>query len=108
MCEAAVALNASLNGVALAFRGGDPIGEPLPGVEVLLAGDVFYERDLAARSWAWFRGLAARGVLVLAGDAGRAYAPSDGFEVLAAYDVPTTLAIEDATVRAARVLRVTR
>jgi predicted nicotinamide N-methyase len=106
MCEAAVALNAALNGVALRFLTGDPIGEALPGVEVLLAGDVFYERDLAERAWAWFRERAAGGVLVLAGDAGRAYAPRAGFEVLASYDVPTTVAIEDAPVRAARVLRV--
>ena len=106
MCEAAVALNAALNGVTLRFRGGDPIGEALPGVEVLLAGDVFYERDLAERAWAWFRERAARGVLVLAGDAGRAYAPRGGFEVLASHDVPTTVAIEDGPVRAARVLRV--
>jgi predicted nicotinamide N-methyase len=105
VCEAAIAVNAALNGLALSFRGGDPIGEPLPGVDVVLAGDVFYERDLAARSAAWFRELAGRGVLVLAGDAGRAYAPRDGFEAVAAYEVPTTTAIEDADVRRARVLR---
>jgi predicted nicotinamide N-methyase len=99
-----VALNAERNGAAVAFRGGDPIGEPLPGAEVVLAGDVFYERDLADRSAAWFGQLAARGVTVLAGDAGRAHAPAGGFEVVAEHDVPTSTAIEDARVRRARVL----
>jgi len=105
LCEAALLLNAERNGLEVAFRGGDPLGAPLPGCDVLLAGDVFYERALAARATAWFRTLAGEGVLVLAGDAGRAYAPPDGFEVLARCEVPTTTAIEDADVRPARVLR---
>ncbi len=105
-CEAAVRLNAALNGLGPAFRAGDPIGAPLPGVEVLLAGDVFYERRLAERALSWFRALAARGVRVLAGDAGRVYAPRDGFEVRFEADVPTTVEIEDAPVRRARVLEI--
>jgi predicted nicotinamide N-methyase len=105
-CAAAVALNAGLNGLAIPFRAGDPIGDPLDGLDVLLAGDVFYERALAARALAWFRGLAARGVRVLAGDAGRVYAPADGFTVRAVHDVPTTVEIEDAPVRRARVLEI--
>ena len=103
-CAAAVALNGALNGVAARFQGGDALFAPLPGCEVLLAGDVFYERPLAERSARWFRALAAQGVRVLAGDAGRAYAPADGFLVRAEYRVPTTTAIEDAEVRTARVL----
>jgi len=108
-CRAAVLLNAALNGVAVAFHAGDPLGAPpgappAAGADVVLAGDVFYERELAARSAAWFRALAAAGVRVLAGDAGRAYAPRDGFEELAVLDVPTTVEIEDAPLRRARVL----
>lgn len=105
-CEAAVRLNAGLNGLAPRFHAGDPIGLPLPEVELLLAGDVFYERPLAERALAWFRGLAARGVRVLAGDAGRAYAPGGGFRVIAELDVPTTVEIEDAPLRRARVLEI--
>jgi predicted nicotinamide N-methyase len=105
-CAAAVEANAALNGLSPAFRAGDPIDDPLAGVEVLLAGDVFYERALAARSLAWFRALAARGVTVLAGDADRVYAPADGFTVRGEYQVPTTVEIEDAPVRRARVLQI--
>jgi predicted nicotinamide N-methyase len=104
--EAAVALNAAANGVAVPFRGGDAIGAPLPGVEVLLAGDVFYERGLAEGALRWFRALAAQGVRVVVGDAGRTYAPADGFTTLAAYEVPTTTAIEASGSRRARVLEI--
>jgi predicted nicotinamide N-methyase len=104
-CGAAVALNAELNGVDVPFRASDPLRGPLPDCDVVVAGDVFYERALAAGATAWFRALAARGTLVLAGDAGRAYAPSSGFVEVAAHDVPTTVEIEDAPVRRARVLR---
>jgi predicted nicotinamide N-methyase len=105
-CGAAVSLNAARNGVAVPFRAGDAIGESLPGCQVLLAGDVFYERELARSALGWFRDLRANGVRVLAGDACRAYAPRDGFEVLAWYDVPTTTAIEDAATKRARVLEI--
>jgi predicted nicotinamide N-methyase len=108
-CRAAVVLNAALNGVEIAFHALDPLGAaldspPLAGTELVLAGDVFYERALATRAVAWFGTLAAAGVRVLAGDAGRLYAPADGFVEVAVHDVPTTVEIEDAPVRRARVL----
>ncbi len=110
-CRAAVLLNAALNGVSIAFHAGDPLAAPLDappiaGADVVLAGDVFYERELAARATAWLRALARAGLHVLAGDAGRAYAPREGFVEVAAHDVPTTVEIEDAPVRRARVLEV--
>ena len=74
---------------------------------MLLAGDVFYERTLAVRSVAWFRTLVRRGVRVLAGDADRPYAPAGGFVEVASYEVPTTLEIEGAPTRRARVLDLT-
>lgn len=104
-CRAAVRLNGELNGVAVPFREESPLGRPPPDVDVVLAGDVFYERALATGAAAWFAALAARGALVLAGDAGRAYLPAAGWVEVAAHDVPTTVEIEDAPVRRARVLR---
>jgi predicted nicotinamide N-methyase len=104
--EVAVALNSARNGVSVRFRSGDALGEELPGVEVVLAGDVFYERGLAERSQRWFAALASRGVRVLAGDACRTYAPREGVTELAWYDVPTTTAIEADFVRGARVVEI--
>ncbi len=101
----AIGLNAALNGVALEFRGGDPLGDPLDGFDVVLAGDVFYEQPLASRALAWLRALASAGKLVLAGDPGRTYSPAAGFEVRARHDVPSAGDVEARPVLATRVLR---
>lgn len=105
-CAAAVRLNAALNAAAVEFRAGDPIGDPLPGFEVVLAGDVFYERLLAERGLAWFRDLVSRGARVLVGDPGRIYTPLEGLVELGVYDVPTTSEIEAHTLLRTRVYEV--
>jgi predicted nicotinamide N-methyase len=90
-------LNARLNGVALDdTRTGDPVGGEYVDHDVVLAGDVCYEREPARQITAWLRNLARTGPgrLVLLADPGRAYAPQDGVELLAAYDVPTNLELE--------------
>ncbi len=94
-CEVVVPMNAELNGLTLVPRMLDLLGEPLEGVDVVLAGDVFYEKPLAERSLAWFRALAARGVTVLVGDPGRLYSPRQGVVDLATFDVPVSLEIEE-------------
>jgi predicted nicotinamide N-methyase len=96
---AAITLNAALNGVAVAVEPADVIGrEPAPW-EIVLAGDMCYERSLAERLTRWLRTLAAQGVTVLLGDPGRAYLPTAGLESLARYDVPTSLELEDRLIR---------
>jgi predicted nicotinamide N-methyase len=105
-CEVVVPMNASLNGVSLSARLVDVMDQPLDGVEVLLAGDVFYEKPLAERSLAWFRTLAARGVTVLVGDPGRLYSPRAGVSDLACFEVPVSLEIEERTPMRAWVLQV--
>jgi predicted nicotinamide N-methyase len=99
LAAAAIALNAALNGLAVAIERADVIGcEPAPW-DVVLAGDMCYERPLAERLTRWLRALAVRGALVLLGDPGRAYLPASGLEALARYSVPTTLELEDRTTR---------
>jgi predicted nicotinamide N-methyase len=105
-CRAAVLLNAELNRVEVAFREGDPRGEDGCDAEVVLAGDVFYERALAEGALSWLRALAAKGVYVLAGDAARTYGPADGLVEVAIHDVPTTVEIEDRPIRRARVIEI--
>jgi predicted nicotinamide N-methyase len=101
----ACALNATANGVDVDAVEADPVGTD-DGWDVVLAGDVWYEAELAARMAPWLRGLAARGADVLTGDLGRAYLPVEGLEELARYVVPTLVDLEDVTEKEARVLRI--
>jgi predicted nicotinamide N-methyase len=94
----AIALNAALNGLALEIVTADFVGRDA-GWEVVLAGDICYERPMAERATAWLQGLAARGATVLLGDPGRAYLPRHRLAELARYAVPTTLELEDRETR---------
>jgi predicted nicotinamide N-methyase len=104
-CAAVVPMNAELNGVALELSLHDPLGAPLEGFDLVLAGDVFYEQPLAERALEWLQSLAARGVTVLAGDPGRLYSPREGARDLARYDVPVSQEIEDRPVMRTWVLQ---
>ncbi|MCZ8107364.1 MAG: 50S ribosomal protein L11 methyltransferase, partial [Burkholderiales bacterium] len=73
---AAIAINAEANGVSLIVAQADVIGSD-EGWDVVLAGDVFYERDMAARVSDWLGALARRGAVVLVGDPGRSYLPRE-------------------------------
>lgn len=100
----AALLNATLNGVTVETDDRDPVGAPTHA-EIILIGDLFYDRDLAPRVLAWIETLEAAGKTVLIGDPGRTYLPRDRLEHVAAYDVPVTRALEDAEVKRAVVWR---
>lgn len=95
---AAVRLNAALNGVAVATPEGDIVGSACRW-DVILAGDVCYEAPMTAHILPWLRGMAAAGAEVLLADPGRAYLPGAGLQPLVRHAVPTTLELEDRTVR---------
>ena len=61
---AAIEANAAENGVSVAPRLENLIGAD-EGWEVVLAGDVAYEKDLAEAAAEWLMGLARRGATVL-------------------------------------------
>lgn len=101
----ATRLNAEANGLpadAIAVTVADLVGRDLAEVDVLLAGDVWYEPAPSARLRRWFRRLASR-LDVLTADSGRPYAPRRVTE-LARYEVPTPFELEARTTRTARVL----
>lgn len=100
----AAILNAELNGVAVEVSDADPVGRPTEA-DVILVGDLFYDRDLAPRVLAWLIAMQAEGKTVLIGDPGRTYLPRDKLEQIAAYDIPVTRALEDAEVKRAAVWR---
>ena len=102
--ETAIRLNAALNGVTLASTVENMIGRD-EGWDVVLAGDVFYDRGFADVLIPWFSALAARGAIVLVGDPGRAYCPRERMEALATYTVPVTRALEDSEVKKTTVWR---
>ncbi len=96
-------LNRAANGVNLVAQTTDVVGDALPDVDVVLAGDVWYEPAPSARFRRWFRKL---GIPVLTADSGRPYAPRRVRE-LARYEVPTPFELEARTTRTARVLTFT-
>jgi predicted nicotinamide N-methyase len=103
---AALALNATLNDAAVEISGRDLLGGGGGRFDVILAGDVCYERPMSERMVPWLRACAAAGALVLLGDPGRAYLPASGLVELARYEVATTLELEDRTRRQTIVWRV--
>jgi predicted nicotinamide N-methyase len=105
---AATRLNAAANALAVDARLADLLdGEP-PEVDVVLAGDVSYSREMTARVFGFLDKARARGADVLIGDPGRAYLPRERLVEVGRYTVPVPLALEDATSKSASVWRLAR
>ena len=102
----AIRINAASNGVTVEATAEDLVGVENRGWEVILVGDMCYERPLAERIEAWLRRLAGEGVTVLIGDPGRTYLPKTGLEKIVSYAVMTTRELEDTDVRNTSVWRV--
>lgn len=98
----AIGINASANEVTVIPRRENLVGAD-EGWEVVLAGDICYERDLAAEVIAWLGRLHDRGALVLIGDPGRAYLPRERLTSLATYRVPVTRELEDSEIKVSQV-----
>jgi len=82
---AAVRLNAALNGLpAPRTTIKDLVGRAVD-VDLVLAGDVFYDPELATRGRAWLQSLADSGITVLVGDPSRGFLDLSGLEPLATY-----------------------
>ena len=86
----AVAVNAALNGVGRVRVVGDLLGGEPPAADVVLAGDVCYDREMTERVLPFLAVARARGAEVLIGDPGRPYLPADRLEAVTVHDVPET------------------
>ncbi len=96
---AAIALNAAANGVSVDASAADVLDAPPGRFDVILVGDLFYERALADRVLG-FLDLARRGgALVLVGDPQRSYFPKDRFRQTETYSVPVTRDLEDMEIK---------
>lgn len=99
-CES-IKLNAAANALDIAVTQKDMIGQP-GDWDIILVGDLFYERPLAERLLAWLMSLKTTALL---GDPGRSYFPKIGVEKLATYRVQTTRDLEDREIRETSVYR---
>ncbi len=96
---AAIALNAAANGVTVDALGRDLLDDVARDWDIILAGDLCYEKPMAGRVMGWLRTAASTGTTVLLGDPGRAYAPADGLYKLGDFAVPVSRDLEDRDIR---------
>ena len=99
----AITLNARANDVTVTFTGGDLL-DTHPDTDVILAGDVFYDRDMAARVEPFLLAAHRRGTLVLVGDPQRSFMPK-GWTRVDAFPVPVPPDLEGVAVRTTTVWR---
>jgi predicted nicotinamide N-methyase len=104
LATVAQGLNANLNHVDVSCITGDAATFEVEA-EVILAGDVCYEREPAEATLIWLRAQVASGRTVLLADPGRHYAPGDGLELLQTYEVPVLRELESTDVKRTRLWR---
>jgi predicted nicotinamide N-methyase len=101
----ATKLNALANDLCVETTAEDMLDQA-PGLfDVVLVGDLFYERQLAERVLAYAARAKIGGALVLVGDPQRNYFPTDRFQCEARYEVPVTRELEDAEIKRSAVWR---
>lgn len=102
---AAIGCNATANSASVTVDSDNRIGDMGTAWDVILVGDMCYEKPLAIDIERWLRARAAGGTSVLIGDPGRTYLPKSGMEKLISYAVKTTRELEDTDVRNTSVWR---
>ena len=70
-----------------------------PQIDIILVGDLFYEKFTAERVFAWLTTAKSQGTHILIGDPGRSYLPKDQLIKLSEYNVPVTRDLEDADIK---------
>jgi predicted nicotinamide N-methyase len=99
----AVGLNAVLNSIEVDVACVDVLDDDPPQVDLVLAGDVFYDAAMAQRVQPWLLQAVRSGTEVLVGDPGRHYLPRALCAELSSVQVPTTRALEGVDVKTVRV-----
>jgi predicted nicotinamide N-methyase len=77
----------------------------LPSAQVVLAADIFYQRELAAMALRFLRRAAANGAGILVADPGRAFLPTKHLTPLRSYEVPVLTVLEDKRIKTVTVYR---
>ncbi len=102
---AAIRLNAAANSAAIETTAADLLSAPSGEIDLVLVGDLFYERALAERVLAFIQAARANGAEILVGDPRRSYFPVERFRQVAEYRVPVTRELEDAEIKRTAVWR---
>jgi predicted nicotinamide N-methyase len=108
--EAAIALNAVRNNVYVEILGQDLLDHPsplAPRYDVILVGDLFYERETAQRALAFLERHVKLGTKIFIGDPGRTYLPTDRLAKQCEYTVPVTRDLEDQSIKRTAVFTLT-
>ncbi len=100
---AAINVNAAANNVRVSTTGNVLDTDP-DDTDLVLAADIWYERQLSAKALAFLMRARAQGASVLVGDVGRAFLPRQAMRELAAYEVPVVADLENAPVKRALIL----
>ncbi len=95
----AIALNAAANRAEVSITTDDVLDHVPDGIDILLIGDLFYEKELAERVLSYGMRALTDGAKVLAGDPSRNFFPVDRFAKVAEYSVPVTRALEDSEIK---------
>lgn len=101
----AARLNAQAMQVAIDISSESLLDTPPPPVDVIVAGDIFYERPLAEQALGWLQEARRNGTDILIGDPGRSYLPRGQLIRLMDYSVPVTRELEDTEIKHTTVWR---
>lgn len=96
---AVLPMNAALSHVTLSTVSDVDFKCRYPDVDMIIAGDVCYQQDMAATMMRWLVLNREQGVEVYLADPGRAYVPREGLIECARYIVPTSRDLEDQDTR---------
>jgi predicted nicotinamide N-methyase len=105
LAVAAARLNAATNRVRVTARQAAVTDLAAGPGDLLVAGDVFYDRQMAEQVLTALRGAVAAGAEVLVGDPQRTYLPTSELTELARYEVPVDAELESAEVKTTVVCR---
>jgi predicted nicotinamide N-methyase len=100
-----IGINAAANDAAVSSRALDLADGDVPEAEVVLAADVFYQRELAELALRFLCAAAGSGADVLVADPGRAFLPAAALTPLTSYQIPVLDVLEDAPVKTVTVYR---
>ncbi len=95
----AISINAGINDAAIGTTSRDLLADGPPAVDVILVGDLFYEKELAARCLTFLKIAKQRQIISLIGDPGRSYLPKEELVRVATYSVPVSRELEDSEIK---------